>query len=266
MTKTIQSIERGLTVLRYLQANAPASLEQIHRGTGLARATTARILLTLQREGVVRRGISDGLYRNSFRISELSAALKASDRLAEAAGSLMLELCREILWPSDLYVRNGLYMELAETTRGVTRMPVPQLQRGEKVNIPGTAVGRTYLAFCSDAERNGILAELEKIDVPITVFYGTMAEFERQIAQIREQGYADRHPFSGARALPLTNYEDGLSAIAVPLVADDRILGCINMLWNRKAGSASEFAEVYFKRLTDVRERILSRYAETQRP
>ena len=260
MTKTIRSIERGLLVLRYLQDHAPASLEQIHVETGLPRATTARILLTFQQEEIVRRGISDGLYRNSVRIAELSAALKSSDRLAELAGPLMIELCRKILWPSDLYVRNGIYMELAETTRAITPMPVPQAQWGERVNIPGTAVGRTYLAFCPDNERGEILAELEKIGAPITIFYRTYKTFERQMVQITKRGYADRHPLSGARPLPLTNYYDGLSAIAVPLMTDDKMLGCLNLLWNRKAGKPAEFAARFLDDLSETRDRIVSRF------
>ena len=260
MTKTIRSIERGVCVLRYLQERAPASLEQIHLDTGLPRATTARILLTFQRQGIVRRGISDGLYRNSVHLAELSAALEASDYLAELAGPLMIDLCHKILWPSDLYVRNGIYMELAETTRAITPMPVPQAQWGERVNLPGTAVGRTYLAFCPDEERRKILDELDEIGAPISIFYRTNEVFRRQMAQIRKRGYADRHPLSGARSLPLTNYYDGLSAIAVPLMAGTRILGCINLLWNRKAGNPAEFAAKFLDDLTKTGDQIVSRF------
>ncbi|MCZ6895474.1 MAG: helix-turn-helix domain-containing protein [Gammaproteobacteria bacterium] len=45
--KTIRSVERAVQVLEFLQADAPASLEDVHRGTGLPRATAARVLLTL---------------------------------------------------------------------------------------------------------------------------------------------------------------------------------------------------------------------------
>ena len=249
--KSIRSIERAVDVLRFLQQAAPASLEDIHTGTGLARATAARILLTLLGEGMIRRGFADNLYRISARLPALGAEVQARDRLAEAGAPHMVELCHDVGWPSDLMVRRGLYMEVVESTRLLSPFFIQRMQPSEYVTLPPTAVGRAYFAFCPAPELSKIKAELAAVDFSLEKFYGGKKALEREIGLIRQRGYADRHPSQrGLTSMTVANYDDGLSSIAVPLAKGDRIWGCLNLLWNRGAGSVAEMADRYLEKLT----------------
>ena len=241
--KTIRAIERAMHVLRYLERSSPASLEEIHQGAGLPRATVARILLTLQNEGMIRRGFADALYRISARLPELGREVRERDRLAEAAAPHMNALCGRINWPSDLMVRRGIYMEVAESTRLLSPFLIQRMLTSEAVTLPATAIGQAYLAFCPAAELAEISVELGEVGFDLELFFGGKAAFESNLEAIRRRGYGVRHPSQrGNTSLTVADYDDGLSAIAVPLIKHQRVWACLNLLWNRKAASEKEMA------------------------
>src|SRR5262249_31927489 len=68
MTKTIRCLERGLQVLRALNATPISSLRDVHRLTGIPKPTLLRILLTLEQSGAVSRRLADGRYRISANL------------------------------------------------------------------------------------------------------------------------------------------------------------------------------------------------------
>jgi IclR family pca regulon transcriptional regulator len=51
----VQSLERGLLVIRALDAPEPQALSEVARATGLSRAAARRFLLTLEQLGYVRQ-------------------------------------------------------------------------------------------------------------------------------------------------------------------------------------------------------------------
>lgn len=256
--KTIRSIERAMQVLRYLEHGSPASLEDVHDGTGLPRATAARILLTLLNEGMIRRGFADSLYRISTRLPQLGREVRARDRLAEAAAPHMNALCREIGWPSDLMVRRGIFMEIAESTRLLSPFFVQRMLTSETVTLPATAIGQAYLAFCPSDELAEIREELAAVEFQIANFYGGETAFQNEMAQIRTRGYAARHPAqTGQTSLTVENYDDGLAAIAVPLSKQDRVWGCLNLLWNRKAASVTKMVDQHLGDLESTADNIM---------
>jgi IclR family mhp operon transcriptional activator len=256
--KTVRAIERAIRVLRYIQSHAPASLEEIHEAIDLPRSTTARILLTLQLEGMIRRGFVDGLYRNSILMFRHTANSNLTERLAEASAPLMEELCRQTGWPSDLMTRSGLHMELVETTRTLTPFPVSPARLGERVILPTTAVGRAHLAFCPEAELELILKDLEKVGAPIKTFYRSRHAFDREMLVIRENGYADRHELSrGQTSLTGANYDDGLRAIAIPIMDRAEVAACLNMVWNRHLATPSEMANDHLEQLQNTATEVI---------
>ena len=91
--KTIRALERGLEVMEYLQHKGAATLNDIYKATQLPRPTLLRILRTLEIGGLVRRGIGDGLYRNSFRLQRFAENLDESDLLAEIAAPVRRHHC-----------------------------------------------------------------------------------------------------------------------------------------------------------------------------
>jgi IclR family mhp operon transcriptional activator len=77
--------------MRALEELGTASLHQLHESTGLHRTTLLRILLTLEQQELVRRGLGDGLYRNTFGLRRMTGTLDEFDRLAEIAGPVLAD-------------------------------------------------------------------------------------------------------------------------------------------------------------------------------
>ncbi len=102
-----------------------------------------------------------------------------------------------------------------------------------------TAVGRAYLAFCPDKERERILARLRKSEAAENRLARDTRRFERILAETRINGYATRDPsFAGGyygRPFP-----DGLAGIAVPLLDRGRVHGVINIIWVKAARSIDD--------------------------
>ncbi len=244
-TKTIRALERGLDVMRALEDQRAASLNDLYIATGLPRPTLLRILHTLEKAGIVRRGIGDGLYRSTFGLRRLGGELDEHDYLAEVAAPLLDKLCEQVKWPSDLIVYNstrGDCMEIKETSRPNSPFTVNRDHIGHLISIPLSAVGRAYLAFCSEEERNEILAILRASEKPANRLVRATRRFEAVLEQVRKDGYATREPnFSGGDYATDRFYDDGIAAIAVPLRDSNAIYGCINLIWLRKAMREAEF-------------------------
>jgi IclR family mhp operon transcriptional activator len=158
MTKTIQSLERGLQVLQALHATPISSLHEVHVLTRLPKPTLLRILHTLERSGLVSRRLADGRYRISANLTRLTRKRDRYDRVAEAAAPVLDRLCQKVSWPSDLMVPAGDHMEIRETSR--TQSPFLIYYTKDRIGTPVnwllSAVGRAYLAYCTSERSSSI--------------------------------------------------------------------------------------------------------------
>jgi IclR family transcriptional regulator, mhp operon transcriptional activator len=243
--ETIRGLERGLQVLKLLHANPISSLHDIHLATRISKPSLLRILNTLERAGVVSRRLVDGHYH----ISASSSVARKRDRyehVAEAAAPVLHRLCQRVLWPSDLLVPAGDHMERRETSRPLSPFPIrPQHEMnrvGQPVGWLLTGVGRAYLAFCPEKEREQILQKLRKSDKPQNRLSRDPKRLEKILAETRERGYGTRDPIFIGGFYDSPAADDGLAAIAVPLLDRTCVHGSINILWIRTAFTVEQFA------------------------
>jgi hypothetical protein len=108
---------------------------------------------------------------------------------------------------------------------------------GTPVNWMLSAVGRAYLAYCPESERQKIVTLLRKLDKPENRIARDGRRVDRILAETRANGYGTRDPsfIGGAygRQAP-----DGLAGIAVPLADRTRVHGVINIVWAKSAGKS----------------------------
>jgi IclR family mhp operon transcriptional activator len=261
--KTIDALERGLVTLKTLQEMQAASLHDLHLRTGIAKATLLRILLTLERQGLIWQRLADGLFRPSYTLRERARHIDRVDHLIECAAPELEQLQSSILWPSDLAVRRGTTMALCESNRTRSYFVVNRDKLGYEINMLRSAVGRAYLAYCPDDEREEILAALRDGHRP----GDELASNRRYVAQLlrdtRRLGYGVRdRTFGGAYDKTRTAYDDGLSAIAVPIAAPDgSVAACINIVWIDRLFKVEQMAERHLKGLREASDRIAARIA-----
>lgn len=257
--ETIRGLQRGLQVLQALQSNPISSLHDIHLATGISKPSLLRILHTLEQFGMVSRRLADGHYRISTFVR---AARKRDryDRVAEAAAPVLDRLCQKVSWPSDLFVPAGDHMERRETSRAQSPFihPPNYMNRiGQPVNWLMTGVGRAYLAYCPDSERDEILQRLRQSDQPEDRLARDPRQVEKILAETRAKGYGTRAPafVGGEYGNPK---DDGLAGIAVPLLDRTRVHGSINILWIRTALTIDECAARHLADLRAAESEIVS--------
>jgi IclR family mhp operon transcriptional activator len=149
-----------------------------------------------------------------------------------------------VSWPSDLFVPAGDHMERRETSRAHSRYIIrPSYMNpiGQPVNWLLTGVGRAYLAFCPDRERDDILERLRRSDQAEDRLARDPKQVASILAETRARGYGTR-----AASFPGGGYgnpiDDGLAGIAVPLLGRSSVYGSINILWIRTALTIEECA------------------------
>jgi IclR family transcriptional regulator, mhp operon transcriptional activator len=230
--KRVRGLQRGVAVIRELAQAQACTLSELNRATELPKATLLRLLHTLEGEGIVWRSLGDGAYR--YRGGALVGVKHRDQRLAESAGPHLTELQRKVLWPSDLVVRRGYFMELVETSRGLTSLSLSRDRLGKRLDLAASAIGRAYLAFCPAPEREHIIDYIVA-HPKIRRGLGPVdrAELKRAIETARRKGFATRDPSLAGGLLPADREDDHLDAIAVPVIGGNRIVGCLNLVWLR---------------------------------
>jgi IclR family mhp operon transcriptional activator len=249
---TIQALERGLQVLEALGGTSSSSLSDLHRATGISKPSLLRILSTLNRAGYVVRRLSDGRYRISA-FGRVGQKPDRHDRVVEAAGPVLDRLCRKVSWPSDLLVPAGDHMERRESSQLQSPFfphPSRRDRLGQRVGWLMTGVGRAYLAFCPEQERERILVRLRLSDEPDDLLAKDPERLHEVLAETRERGFGTRDALftGGPHGGPPIN--DNLAAIAVPLLGRRRVYGSINLLWIKSASTVDDFSA---RHLDDLR-------------
>ena len=245
--------------MRALDTHGAISLEELYRRTGIAKATLSRILLTLKSENLATQRIADKKWVAGPSIGSTTPDDIARKLLVQVAIPELTELCRNVIWPSDLSIRSGLCMVLIETSRPETTLMFNKLSVGYEVDILLSATGRAYLAFCPAVERQEILDELRKR--PQYDFLFKSGQMNAVLGKVRDQGYGYRDSRWGGRLNKFRNeYDDGLDAIAVPIKHEEGLLGCVNITWIRSLLTQKEIVERHLCDLNDTAECISSSF------
>ncbi|MFT4122266.1 MAG: IclR family transcriptional regulator C-terminal domain-containing protein [Microbacteriaceae bacterium] len=237
MSEHVQSLERGLAVIRSFHAEAPSrTLSEVARATGLNRATARRFLLTLAGLGYVR---SDGRdFALTPRVLELGYAYLSGLGLPEIAQPHLEALSHEVGESASASVLDGA--DIVYVARvPVRRIMSVRLTVGTRLPAAATSMGRVLLAALPDAERDAVIARLPE----------TPAAARRLVAAVREareQGWA----------LVDQELEPGLCSIAVPLHAEGRVVAAINVAVAASSDAAERLRSVVLPALRTAAARI----------
>jgi IclR family pca regulon transcriptional regulator len=200
----VQSLERGLSVLRCFSAEHPAlTLSEVARLTGLTRATARRLLLTFERLGYMR---NDGrLFELTPLVLDLGYAYISSCKLPDLVQhdmEALSERCNESVSASVLDADEIVYIARVPTKRIMTIA----LSLGSRLPAASTSMGRVLLADLPDDE---LRPRLEAMTLTKRTDH-TEVDPDRLVAvigKVRSQGWA----------LVDQELEDGVRSVAAPL-------------------------------------------------
>jgi len=183
----VQSLERGLAVIRAFSADAPElTLSDVARRTGLTRAAARRFLLTLVDLHYVH---TDGrVFWLAPRVLELGHGYLSSLSLPEIAEPYMERLVAAVRESCSVSVLDG--DDVVYVARvAVSRIMTVSINVGTRLPAHRTSMGRVLLAGRAE-------------DPP-----DATPELRRKLARVRTDGYA----------LVDQELEEGLRSIAVPI-------------------------------------------------
>ena len=249
----VQSLSWGLALLHAINrsANGWASIADLSASTGLHRTTVRRLLETLQSEGYVRRSASDDSYRLNLKVRQLSDGFTDDEWISEVANPVLGELLQTLVWPSDLSTIDGDCMLVRETTHRFSPLSFHRAMIRQRMPLLFTSAGRAYLAWCSEEERGQILQLLAAGHDEQASFARQPALVTQMLDKVRRQGYATNEGE--------WHEQQKIAAIALPIRHQGGILGCLNVVFLKKAMRVSEAAERYLPALQAAIAKIESR-------
>ncbi len=240
--KTVRGLTRGLQILNALnRVDGGASPAKLAELTGLHRTTVRRLLETLQDEGYVRRSESDDSFRLTMKVRELSEGFRDEQWISALAAPLLAELLQEVVWPTDLCTLDVDAMVVRETTHRFSRLSFHRSMVGRRLPMLLTATGLAYLAFCPDAERERIVELLASRDDEQGRLARDRSGLDNLLRRTRHRGYGENY---GS-----WNSEERIAAIAVPICGEQRVYGCINLVYVAKAMTIEQAAKRYLPAL-----------------
>jgi IclR family transcriptional regulator, pca regulon regulatory protein len=213
----VQSLERGLAVIRAFDAERPElTLSDVARATGLTRAAARRFLLTLADLGYVQ---TDGRWFSlSPRVLELGYAYLSSLSLPEVAEPHLERLVAEVRESSSVSVLDGA--DIVYVARvPVSRIMTVAINVGTRFPAYATSMGRVLLAGLDEPALEQYLAavRLDRLS-PRTITSGT--ELREELGRIREQGWA----------MVDQELEEGLRSVAAPVRdRSGRVVAAVNI-------------------------------------
>jgi len=226
---TVQGLVRGLSVLLALnhEPGGTASVIALSGATGLHRTTVKRLLETLRRAGFVRYLPENNGYRLAFRVQQLSEGFRDEVWVCDVARPLVRALTERILWPSSVVTLEKTYLVVRESTHQFSPLSFHRGALGANIPLMRTAAGRAYLAFCEDDEREFLLEMLRSEDGPEARLANETRNVRQMLETTRERGYAiNQGDWIG---------EGRFGAIAVPIMGKTGVIGCLDMVFSKRA-------------------------------
>ncbi|MBR9867405.1 DNA-binding transcriptional regulator [uncultured Amphritea sp.] len=243
--KNVRGLTRGLDLLYLLnRAHGGAKIRDLAQWSGIHRTTVHRILETLASEGYVRRSPSDDSYQLTIKVRQLSDGFQDAQWISQLAAPLLGKLLQEVIWPTDICTLDGDAMVIRETTHRFSKLSFHRDMVGRRLPLLMTATGRAYITYCPEAERNDILEQLRQQDDRQGELANDEDYVRRVLRQTREQGYGANNQDWGD--------EGNIAAIARPIMRQDEVVGCLNLVYIAKAMTTEKAAKKYLKKMNDV--------------
>ena len=226
----VKAVTRALAVLRGLNELQHGSIADLYGVTGIPKPTIVRVLETLINEGyVVRDNFSRG-YRTTSQVQALSRGFQGIPLLIEAARVPAIALTERIKWPVSIgtVVDGDVVVNFTTAPISPYGFPFPVLNRPFPVAY--TALGRCYMSFCDDGQRELLLQRAAMRGRRDGWF--VPSRLERTIAEVRERGYALQDPYATAR---MYGEAHQFQFIALPIRSDGTCIACLGIGFYKRA-------------------------------
>lgn len=248
---SVAGLTKGLALLQALAKQGEGTALRLAETTGIPRPTVHRLLQTLIEAGYVTQPARGGAYRLGDQVRSLADGYKNDDWIFGAASPVLSELRRAIAWPSDVAICMGGAMVVCTSTHDQNPLSLERVVRGRRVSMIATALGKTYLAFCPQSEREAFLESVEPANVHERELLREPDLYRRELHETRERGYG----------LRIRGVQPKTSSLAVPVMYRDWVVACLNMHWIARALKPEDAVARYLQPLQQAARALEMAYA-----
>jgi IclR family mhp operon transcriptional activator len=240
------SADRVLLLIKTLNRHGACSVVELQESTSMSRPAIYRLLGVLSRLNYVSRVPGQAKFQLTTAIHELCDRVTDNERLVEVATPLLVELQKEIIWPSSLSIFNNGKMVIRATTKGQSPLVFDRGHIGMRLPILETAQGRAYLAFCPKQERRTVLNLLKWSDDPADQLMKTARIVTKMLNDTEKRGYGVRKG----------RYPENTSSIAVPVLVAGKAVASVSISFLSSALSLEQAANRFLTKLRRVASEI----------
>ncbi|GAA3586127.1 IclR family transcriptional regulator C-terminal domain-containing protein [Klugiella xanthotipulae] len=248
----VQSLARGLAVIRAFDANHPAmTLSEVAKRTDLNRAAARRFLLTLVELGYMR---TDGrMFELTPLVLQLGYSFLSGQSLPRIAQPLLEDLSASMHESVSMAVLDGsdiVYVARIHTKRIMSI----GISVGTRFPASVTSMGRVLLAGLGEDELNAFLGRVELTALTERTLTDPAA-LHAEIVRVREQGWA----------MVDQELELGLRSVAVPVYdPQGRVVAALNVSMQASLHSTDDITETIVTMVTGLQE-VAEKIREVQR-
>lgn len=257
--REVRGLSRGLAVLRVLNTRPGgiAGVTELARLTGIHRTTVKRLLETLRAEGLVHHKDDGMSYALGFEVRRLSEGYVGAEWIDRVAAPAMREHLRSLSWPSDLATPDSGFMIVRESTHRMSMLSQHRATIGIRIPMLVSSLGRAWLTWCADDERDATLSLLRQRTDAIGDLARDDSYVKRVLRETRRRGYAMNKGEWAAEA--------SVTAIGFPVRIGEHAIGAINLVLQTNAVSEREMATRYVPLLRSLALEISSGVARLPR-
>jgi DNA-binding IclR family transcriptional regulator len=184
----VRSLAKGLEILSLFRTDRPVlTVEEMARELNFPKSSTYRLVATLRERGYLRKNPGGEGYALDDRLLHFGEVVRSSSKLHDYAHAHLEKLAASSGETAVLVVLNGsrgVVVDKADSPEMIRFMPDP----GWNFPLHVGAAGKVFLAAMSPRELNRYLErELER---PTERTITDPEELRRELAKVREQGYA----------------------------------------------------------------------------
>src|SRR5262245_46835502 len=208
--KFVVALARGLEVLRaFTPTVGQLSNQEIAARAQLPRPTVSRLTYTLMRLGYLTQVEHGGKYQLAPAALSIGYAALAQMGIRQIARPLMQQLAEYAGGSVALGSRDRLSAVYVEHCRSNAPVTIRALDIGSRIPLVATAMGRAIIAVLPEAERADIYARAAARNPER--WAKTRDAIDRSLTHYQRHGFT----------LSVGDWEDGVNAVGVPLVAAD---------------------------------------------
>ena len=243
----VRALSRGLNILRFLNRAGAARVAEISLELKLPRPTVYRLLNTLEEEGYVAYSGSNSRVRLSPLATALGDSSSMRSRLCQVASPIISQFTDINAWPVSVTTYRDSHMVIEESTHNRSPLSVDKGMEGYSLPMLRSSDGRVYLSACSKHEREIIIELIRADGLSEDLPFLQKNWLDENLSEYLEQGFATRSP-------PIFRLKT--STLSVPIFVNERLIGCLTIVWVTKAMKLEQAVERYAVLLKTASEKI----------